>query len=193
MLVSCFFVALIRLTHLFCVYKGYLAITKARLNSGGIHLKAELTLEPQTAVSCDYQPGDNKEDEMSGRYEHRRVAFKTIDSQKAQLESTPTAHRRVAHEDVRENSPSRKDPETTKIIDTDPTDVEKPTPTTTIAKPTDPLSAFGFMARNVLKPAQNQFNSALSFIIDAADAAQELRMLERKYMGLLDKKKSLAQ
>lgn len=169
-----------------------MAITKARLNSGGIHLKAELTLEPLSGVSCDYQPGKDAEDELSGRYEHRRVVYKAPESKEATNDVTPTTHRRVAHEDVREDSPSRRDDETSKLIDTDPTDMEKPTPTTTIAKKNDPLSAFGFMARNVLRPAQTQFNSALSHLLDAADAVQELKLLERNYMKLLEKKKALS-
>lgn len=151
-----------------------------------------MTLEPQSAISCDYQPGKDKEDELSGRYEHRRVVYKASESKETTNDVTPTTHRRVAHEDVREDSPSRKIEETSKLIDTDPTDMEKPTPTTTIAKPTDPLSAFGFMARNVLRPAQVQFNSALSHLIDAADAVQELRLLERKYMKLLERKNALS-
>ena len=168
-----------------------MAITKARLNGGGIHLKSELDLEPQTAVSCDYQAGENKEDDLSGRYEHRRVAFESAESKKSTNETSSSSKRRVAHEDVRDSSPGPSTQERPQIIDMDPTDKEKPTPTTTIARKTDPLSAFGFMSRNVLRPAQTQFNSALSFLIDAADTIQELRLLERKYMALMERKKSL--
>lgn len=68
---------------------------------------------------------------------------------------------------------------------------DKPKRTRNIALPSDPFTAFGFMARNPLKPAQTQFNSALSYIIEAADAAQEIRQLERRYKLLVEKKRAL--
>lgn len=169
-----------------------MALAKARLNAGGIHIKPELTLEPNTAVACDYKAGEDKEDELSGRYEHRRVAYESPVAQAASETKNSTTYRRVAHEDVKEESAEEAPSKPLEDLDIDPTDKVKPTPTSAIAKKNDPLSAFGFMARNALRPAQTQFNSALSFLIDAADAAQEIRLLERQYNVLLEKKKRLS-
>lgn len=109
--------------------------------------------------------------------------------------STPS-RRRVAHEDLRD-APAKSDAgeEGTTPAQADesipPPSSDKLTKTEVISKPTDPLSAFGFMSRNALKPAQLQFNGALSFLIDTADVVQELLQLQRRYNKLLEKKKTL--
>lgn len=182
-----------KLTRALYRHQGYLAFTKARLNSGGIHLKADLNLEPTTAVSCDFMEDTVKKDPESGRYSHRRVAYESTSSEKREKESgnTPT-RRRVTHEDLKEDSPSKMMPtpsDDTKMVDLEE---EKPNVTVNIAKPSDPFSAFGFMARTALKPAQGQFNSALSHLIESADTSQEILQLERSYMALQKRKKELS-
>jgi hypothetical protein len=158
-------------------------------------MKADLTLQPNSAVSCDFMPGLNKEVESEGRYSHRRVAYTpntTTEDQREASPSTPT-RRRVAHEDVRDDSsPSTSiQRELEPTIDDEVSKPDKMPETRTIGKVTDPLSAFGFMARNALKPPQTQFNAALSHILDAADSVQEMLQLERRYMELLKRKKVL--
>jgi hypothetical protein len=177
------------------VKNGYLAITKARLNAGGIHLKADLTLEPMTAVSCDFIPDSSKNDELEGRYSHRRVAYDSSSAEiRTETKSSSATRRRVVHEDLRDDSASSSDVtskneegQTFQELEDD-----KPNVTTNIAKPKDPFSAFGFMARTALKPAQTQFNSALSYLIESADASQELLQLERRFEALKKKKTELS-
>lgn len=176
-----------------------MALTKARLNSGTLGLKAELNLEPLTAVTCDFVPGTNKDVEEDGRYSHTRTAFEKpllIEPRNGAISQPKATRRRVLHEDLRIDSPTASGSsgdDTDTVQDDEPSAAsDNPTPTKSIANPRDPLSAFSFMARNSLKPAQTQFSSALSLLIESADVVQEILQLERKYAALLDRKQQLS-